>query len=288
MRKTDPAYAGSFAGGEYTFSYAENTDAGIPIGKVLATDADVNDTLTYSIANNVLVDDGNGTQVAAYQIDAGGFISLTNAGQNALTNDFETLNNLHQITVEVSDGNGPNTAVTVNLNETNLDDNNPVFAQDPDPAYAGSFAGGEYTFSYAENTDAGIPIGKVLATDADVNDTLTYSIANNVLVDDGNGTQVAAYQIDAGGFISLTNAGQNALTNDFETLNNLHQITVEVSDGNGPNTAVTVNLNETNLDDNNPVLRKILILLTQAPSQAANTPSPTQKTPTLAFRSARS
>ena len=143
--------------------------------------------------------------------------------------------------------------MTVNLNETNLDDNNPVFAEDA--GYAGSFANGAYTFSYAENqtltTDV---IGKVAATDADVSDTLTYSITANVNVGTAQ-APVDAYAINAAtGEITLTAAGLTAFTNDFEALANAHQITVSVSDGSAPATTVTVNLNETNIDDGPSVI----------------------------------
>ena len=117
MFAEDAGYAGSFANGAYTFSYAENqtltTDV---IGKVAATDADVSDTLTYSITTNVNVGTAE-APVDAYAINATtGEITLTAAGLAAFTNDFEAGSNEHQITVSVSDGSAPATTVTVNLN----------------------------------------------------------------------------------------------------------------------------------------------------------------------------
>ena len=147
---------------------------------------------------------------------------------------------------------GTFTAGTPNTSSENLDDDDqpPVFGQ-ADGVFPGSFDAttGAYTFSYAENqTLTTAVIGKVVATDADVSDTLTYSITANVTVPEVNGVTVA-YAIDAAtGAITLTEAGLAAFTNDFEALANAHAITVSVTDGSDPVT-VTVNLNETNVDD---------------------------------------
>ncbi|WP_230668374.1 cadherin repeat domain-containing protein, partial [Vibrio cholerae] len=148
--------------GEYSFSYDENSAADTVLGTVKATDAD-KETVTYSIKS--------GNDNGWFAIDATtGVITLTEAGANALTNDFETLANEHNLVVTATEDAGlggvKTTDITVKLNEQNLDDNAPKFEGTTD---------GEYSFSYDENSAADTVLGTVKATDAD-KETVTYSI----------------------------------------------------------------------------------------------------------------
>ena len=118
--------------------------------------------------------------------------------------------------------------MTVALTETNLNDNTPAFGQ------------GSYSFTYAENQAAGAVLGTVSASDADLADTVSYSITGG----DPNGW----FQINAAGEISLTTAGAASLANDFEALANTRNLTVQASDGTHTST-VTVALTETNLNE---------------------------------------
>ncbi|HDY7704470.1 TPA: cadherin repeat domain-containing protein, partial [Vibrio vulnificus] len=154
-----------------TFDYAEGTAAGVTLGTVTATDAD-GDSISYSIAqaHNVYAADDVTKERPFYQVDANGNVSLTEAGAKAFTNDYESGRNTHTITVTATgtDGLGADTTDTieVTLNETNIDDNKPVFEGTTD---------GEYSFSYDENSAADSVLGTVTAKDAD-GEAVSYSI----------------------------------------------------------------------------------------------------------------
>uniref|UniRef100_UPI00387DC2AA cadherin domain-containing protein n=1 Tax=Vibrio cholerae TaxID=666 RepID=UPI00387DC2AA len=227
-----------------TFNYAEGTAAGVTLGKVTATDAD-GDSISYSIAqeHNVYAADDVNKERPFYQVDANGNVSLTEAGEKAFTNDYESGRNTHTITVTATgtDGSGADTTDTieVTLNETNIDDNKPVFEGTTD---------GEYSFSYDENSAADTVLGTVKATDAD-KETVTYSIKS--------GNDNGWFAIDATtGVITLTAKGAEAAANDFEALANVHSLVVTATEDAGlggvKTTDITVKLNEQNLDDNAP------------------------------------
>ena len=224
-----------------TFNYAEGTAAGVTLGKVTATDAD-GDSISYSIAqeHNVYAADDVNKERPFYQVDANGNVSLTEAGEKAFTNDYESGRNTHTITVTATgtDGSGADTTDTieVTLNETNIDDNAPKFEGTTD---------GEYSFSYDENSAADTVLGTVKATDAD-KETVTYSIKS------GNDNGWVA--IDATtGVITLTAKGAEAAANDFEALANVHSLVVTATEDAGlggvKTTDITVKLNEQNIDE---------------------------------------
>ncbi|OEC29555.1 cadherin domain-containing protein [Vibrio cholerae] len=227
-----------------TFNYAEGTAAGVTLGKVTATDAD-GDSISYSIAqeHNVYAADDVNKERPFYQVDANGNVSLTEAGEKAFTNDYESGRNTHTITVTATgtDGSGADTTDTieVTLNETNIDDNAPKFEGTTD---------GEYSFSYDENSAADTVLGTVKATDAD-KETVTYSIKS--------GNDNGWFAIDATtGVITLTAKGAEAAANDFEALANVHSLVVTATEDAGlggvKTTDITVKLSEQNLDDNAP------------------------------------
>ncbi|NVD06765.1 cadherin repeat domain-containing protein [Vibrio sp. JPW-9-11-11] len=236
-----PSY---FENGAYTFDLPENTQAGTPIGQVAAVDPD-NQVLIFSISNNIQNEQGDDL----FQIDPDtGEISLTEAGAASYVNDFELLSNAHQLVVTVTEGDGigepQSVDVDVFFNEVNLDDNAPIFT--------GTGDNGEYSFTYNENSAESYVIGTVSAADAD-GEAVTYSIKTNVL----NEANEPLFEIDAqSGEISLTAAGYEAFTNDYEALGNMHDIVVTATEVDGlgevKTTDVNVNLDEVNLDDNAP------------------------------------
>ncbi|UPQ89075.1 VCBS domain-containing protein [Vibrio sinaloensis] len=240
-----PIFTGTDDNGEYSFTYDENSLESYVIGSVSAADAD-GEAVTYSIKTNVLNDDNQ----PLFEIDAqSGEISLTAAGVEAFTNDYEVLGNMHDIVVTATEVDGlggvKTTNVTVNLDEVNLDDNAPIFT--------GTDDNGEYSFTYDENSLESYVIGTVSAADAD-GEAITYSIKTNVL----NDANQPLFEIDAqSGEISLTAAGVEAFTNDYEVLGNMHDIVVTATEVDGlggvKTTDVTVNLDEVNLDDNAPI-----------------------------------
>ncbi|MGY5612951.1 cadherin domain-containing protein, partial [Vibrio brasiliensis] len=214
--------------GGYSFTYNENSSDAYVIGTVTATDEDAGDVVSYSISSNVQVDGQD-----LFEIDsATGEISLTAAGVAAFTNDYELPDNQHTITVVASDGE-LETSVDVDLSELDLNEA-PEFDQ-PE---------GGYSFTYNENSSDAYVIGTVTATDEDAGDVVSYSISSNV--------QLAGqdlFEIDSvTGEISLTAAGVDAFTNNYELPDNQHTITVVASDGE-LETSVDVNLSELDLNE---------------------------------------
>ncbi|MFG0604475.1 Calx-beta domain-containing protein, partial [Vibrio mimicus] len=151
--------------------------------------------------------------------------------------DYESATSI-VLKVETTDGVNKDTA-DITLNLTNVNDSDTVFTKESE------------TFNYAEGTAAGVTLGKVTATDAD-GDSISYSIAqeHNVYAADDVNKERPFYQVDANGNVSLTEAGEKAFTNDYETVVNQHTITVTATgtDGSGADTTDTieVTLNETN------------------------------------------
>uniref|UniRef100_UPI00374E7FD7 cadherin domain-containing protein n=1 Tax=Vibrio cholerae TaxID=666 RepID=UPI00374E7FD7 len=222
--------------GEYSFSYDENSLAGKVLGTVTAKDAD-GEAVTYSIKS--------GNDNGWFAINATtGVITLTAEGAKALTNDFETLANEHNLVVTATEAEGlgvvKTTDIMVKLNEQNIDDNAPEF-KNTNPQ-------GEYSFSYDEGRLAGTTLGTVTANDAD-NEKVTYSITS------GNTDGWFAINPETGA-ITLTPKGQDELANDFETLSNEHRLVVTATEVTGlgeiKTTTVNVNLTELNIDDNAP------------------------------------
>ena len=145
-----------FGAGSYSFTYAENQTAGAVLGTVSASDADLADTVSYSITRRRperLVPD---RQRGRDQPDGGGRRRagqrLRGAGQHAQPDGAGVRRDSNTSTV------------TVALTESNLNDNTPVFGA------------GSYSFTYAENQTAGAVLGTVAASDLDVSDTVSYSI----------------------------------------------------------------------------------------------------------------
>ncbi|MCW8334438.1 VCBS domain-containing protein, partial [Vibrio paucivorans] len=220
---------------QYSFSYEEGIGTTDVIGQVNAVDPD-NQVLAYSISSNLVDGDDN----PLYAIDpVTGEITLTAEGVAAYTNDFETLGNEHLIVVTVTvtevDGEGVAQSVDINVVLNELDVNEP-------PVFEPPIEGDEYVFAYDENTDAGVTLGQVTANDPELGD-VTYSIGTNVQIEG-----VDLFQIDAQGNISLTAAGAEAFTNDYETLANSHDITVIASDGVN-DVEITVTLNEQDVNE---------------------------------------
>ncbi len=155
--------------------------------------------------------------------------------------------NEHDIIVRATEVDGLGdvkyTDITVNLDEINLDDNAPEFTE-PDG----------YEFSYFENNDDETVLGQVSASDAD-GEEVTYSISTNIYTASDVDQLNPLFTIDSEtGEIRLTEAGTNAFTNDFETLNNVHNLVVtatEVGDfgGDPKSTNVDVDLSELNVNE---------------------------------------
>ncbi|RJX65795.1 cadherin repeat domain-containing protein, partial [Vibrio sinensis] len=147
-------------------------------------------------------------------------------------NDYELFSNNHYITVVASDGVNE-TPINVLLIERDVNEA-PVFEL-PDGEE-------EYCFHYDENSAEEYVIGTVSALDPE-GGNVTYSIdyaANDPL----NGL----FEVNNNGQISLTDAGVEAFTNDYELFSNNHYITVVASDG-VKETPVNVLLSEHNVNE---------------------------------------
>ena len=113
-------------------------------------------------------------------------------------------------------------SIYVTINVTDVDEPNfaPVFTE-----------GTSTTRSVAENTASGQNIGAaVTATDADMSDTLTYTLA---------GTDAADF-----GIVSASGQLQTSAALDYETQSS-YAVTVSVSDGNGGAASINVTINVT-------------------------------------------
>ena len=136
-------------GSATTRAVAENTDAGQDIGSAIAaTDADTDDTLTYTLG---------GADADSFSING------TNGQlQTKAALDYETKAS-YTVTLTVSDTKLTDT-IDVTINVTNVNE-------------APSFATNTATRSVAENTAADTNIGAAFtATDVDADDTLTYTL----------------------------------------------------------------------------------------------------------------
>ncbi len=133
-------------GDSTTRSIAENTAAGENIGTaVAATDADSEDTLTYSLT---------GTDAAAFSIDTSTGQLQTNAALN-----YETKSS-YSVTVSVSDGNGGTDSIDITINitdvsETDVSDQNYCAVGDLlEPGDSCIDPGTNSTFTVRENGSA--------------------------------------------------------------------------------------------------------------------------------------
>ncbi|HDM8162029.1 TPA: tandem-95 repeat protein, partial [Vibrio harveyi] len=220
-----------FTQDSYEFNYDENIDENVVIGQVSANDVD-GSNITYSIKS--------GNDNGWFEINANGEITLTTAGAAAAANDFEALANVHNIVVTATGTDDPGTPlstdINVTLNEQNVNDNAPVFGDN------------SYEFNYDENISESTVIGQVSATDVD-GSNVSYAITS--------GNDNGWFEINANGEITLTTAGAAAAANDFEALENVHNIVVTATgtDGSGADTSTDINvtLNEQNVNDNAPV-----------------------------------
>jgi Ca2+-binding RTX toxin-like protein len=186
-----------------TASFPENA-----VGTVLtvtATDPDAGQTLSYTIIGGADAAKFtlNGTTGALAFVTAPDFEAPTDSGAN----------NVYDVTVQVSDGNGGIATQAVAVTVTN---------QNEVPTVTSNGGGDTAAASIAENTTV---VTTVAATDPDVGQTLSYSIVGGA---------------DAGKFTINATTGALAFVTapDFEAptdtgANNVYDVTVQVSDGSG-------------------------------------------------------
>ena len=191
-----------------TRSVAENTTSGTHIGTVVsATDADTDDTLTYSLG---------GTDAATFEIDATNGQLKTKAPLN-----YET-KSTYTVTVSVSDGNDGSDSITVTINVTNVNEA-PVFND-----------GSSTTRSVAENTASDTNIGTAIAaTDVDSGNTLTYTLG---------GTDADSFNI-----VSTSGQLQTSAALNYETKTSYSvTVSVSDGNGGSDSITVTINVTDVN------------------------------------------
>jgi VCBS repeat-containing protein len=104
------------------------------------------------------------------------------------------------------------------------------------------------TFAYAENQASGAVVATVLASDNVAVTDYRFTATNGSVSADG------FYQISNTGVITLTAIGASSSVNDFEQGANTGVYSVTVLDAAGNVRAANITLNETNLNDNPPVI----------------------------------
>ena len=183
--------APEFAQETYTATLAETAETGSAVVTVAATDADIDDTLTYSIIGG----DGGGDGLFAINDD--GEITLTGAL------DYETATS-HNLTIKAQDKNGDTDTAKVVVHVTDANDNAPIF----DAA--------THKVEIPELTEIGTTLTTVTARDADTS-ALRYSILG------GRNANLFSINEDTG---AITLKGFL----DFETAES-HRLVVQASDG---------------------------------------------------------
>ena len=110
---------------------ADGSAAPVSVGRVVASDADAGDTLTYSIVSTA---DQNGDSVTGFEVDGTGLITYVGTGLNA-----ETITSV-ALTVSASDGeDSAQTSVAISV--TNIDEGNASFVVTSDRDINAAVAG---------------------------------------------------------------------------------------------------------------------------------------------------
>jgi hypothetical protein len=200
-------------GGSATASVTA-TENNATVTTVTATDADAGQSLTYSIAG--------GADAAKFTIN-----STTGQLSFASTPNYEAPtdsggNNVYDVTVQVSDGNGgtDTQAIAVTVANTN---EGPT-----DLALSAT--------TVAENATTGTVVGTVTGTDPDASDTKSYSLTDT-----------------AGGRFAINRTTGQLTVADGSLLNYesaaSHTVTVQVTDSGGQSYSETFTINLTNVNE---------------------------------------
>ena len=192
-------------------SVPENTTT--TIYSASATDPE-SDTLTYSLS---------GTDKDDFIIDpSSGTLTFTNTPNYEAPTDADS-DNAYQVTLEVSDGNANSATQALTISVTNVN-------EAPTITSAASA-------SVPENTSG--TIYNATTTDPE-NDTLTYALS---------GTDQDDFIIDpSSGAISFANKPDHESPTDADT-NNVYQVTLEVSDGNGNSASQALTITVTDINE---------------------------------------
>ncbi|XP_035677124.1 protocadherin Fat 4-like [Branchiostoma floridae] len=207
----------------YTFYVSEDAAVGTSVGNISASDIDIsnNADLRYSITNG---DSSNQFAI----VDTTGNITVNGAlDREAITN--------YTLTVQVTDLGNPalQNSVTVLIIVNDVNDNNPIFTQTL------------YETQYVENSNTGLSVLTVTATDTDngTNAAITYSISNT------STTGLSYFNIDS-------STGEVTIGSSLDReADEIVTFVVLATDGGNPalTGTTTVRVNVTDLNDNPPV-----------------------------------
>ena len=204
-----PAITSNGSGNTAAVSIAENT---VAVTTVTASDPDVGQTLTYSIVG--------GTDAGKFTVSATtGALAFGTAPNFEAPTDAAT-DNVYDVTVQASDGNGGTDTQAIAVTVTN---------QNELPTITSNGGGHIAVASIAENTTA---VTTIAATDPDGGQTLSYAIVGGADAAKFtiNGTTGALAFDTAPDFEAPTDAGAN----------NVYDVTVQVSDGSGGSDTQTI------------------------------------------------
>jgi VCBS repeat-containing protein len=180
---------------------AENAANGTVVGTVSGSDVDTGDTKTYSLTDNA----------------GGRFAINSSTGQITVANrsllNYESATS-HNLTVRVTDSGGLTYDETFTINVTDVNE--------AAPRITSNGGGATALINIAENATA---VTRVTASDADTRQTLAYSIVG--------GADAAKFTINSStGALSFVSAPNYEAPTDSGG-NNIYDVTVQVSDGNG-------------------------------------------------------
>ncbi len=202
---------------ETSRSIAENTDAGTSIGGAVSAGDDDDDLLIYSLG---------GADAASFSIDKDSGQLSTKAKL-----DYET-KNMYMVVVTATDPSGAQDSILVTINVTDEDDGATISLNSA-PAFDADTA----ERSVEENAAAGDAVGDpVMATDANANDTLTYTLG---------GDDAGSFTIDGTGQIMV---GEGT-TLDFESGTTEYTVMVTATDPAGASDSVTVTISVTDMNE---------------------------------------
>ncbi|MBR1157443.1 cadherin domain-containing protein, partial [Bradyrhizobium sp. JYMT SZCCT0428] len=219
FENTVPIIITNGGGATSAISIVENTTT---VTTVTATDPDFGQTLSYSIIGGV---DASKFTIGS-TTGALSFLTVTNF---ELPNDVGG-NNIYNVTVQVSDGHGGTDTQAVAVTVTDVFENRA-------PTVTSNGGGNTVAVFIAESNTT---VTTVTATDPDVAQTLIYSI--------NGGADASKFTIaPSTGVLSFVTAPNFELRTDTGG-NNVYDVTVQVSDGNGgtDNQAVAVTVTDIN------------------------------------------